>query len=202
MRAVAKNSRIDYVFANSTAISLVERVGLRWDLGFATHAALQVFRTAAPEQALIRQPVPALSGAAAEGWSPEIAMATASAVLEAHGEAFQRALGRHDVEAAWQALNSAMCKWLATRLGSPTVPGRTRRLPGKSNARPRLAAAGKPQTGRLMRRCCGCTGSGGCCTLNAGRAATQPGQWMAALRTADVAHAEWAAELAALRANE
>ena len=45
-------SRIDYVLANSTALGLVERVGLRWDLGFATHAALQVeFRTAAPEQA-------------------------------------------------------------------------------------------------------------------------------------------------------
>ena len=47
VRSHGAPSRIDYVLANSAAANIVERVGLRWDLGFATQAALQVeLRTA------------------------------------------------------------------------------------------------------------------------------------------------------------
>eukprot|EP00959_Pyramimonas_sp_CCMP1952_P174301 3642552-Pyramimonas_sp.AAC.1 len=35
-------SRIDYVFANALAMERVAAAGLRWDLGLATHAALEV----------------------------------------------------------------------------------------------------------------------------------------------------------------
>eukprot|EP00959_Pyramimonas_sp_CCMP1952_P024968 523996-Pyramimonas_sp.AAC.1 len=61
-------SRIDYALANAEAQALVTRVGLRWDLGLATHAALLVeLRVAAPEPALLRQRVAALDGRAVDG---------------------------------------------------------------------------------------------------------------------------------------
>ncbi|CAK0906076.1 unnamed protein product [Prorocentrum cordatum] len=47
-------SRQDYALVNPEALGLIERVGIRWDLGFATRAALWVeLRPSAPERALM-----------------------------------------------------------------------------------------------------------------------------------------------------
>ncbi|CAK0862848.1 unnamed protein product [Prorocentrum cordatum] len=102
-------SRLDYVLANPEALGLVERVGIRWDLGFATHAALWVeLRASAPERALMRRPVQRLDGDAIEGWGAREAREAAATVVAGFGTPFHGALGRHDVEAAWQSLRSAM----------------------------------------------------------------------------------------------
>ncbi|CAK0847227.1 unnamed protein product, partial [Prorocentrum cordatum] len=100
---------LDYVLANQEALGLVERVGIRWDLGFATHAALWVeLRASAPERALMRRPVQRLDGDAIEGWGAREAREAAATVVAGFGTPFHGALGRHDVEAAWQSLRSAM----------------------------------------------------------------------------------------------
>eukprot|EP00959_Pyramimonas_sp_CCMP1952_P076504 1598637-Pyramimonas_sp.AAC.1 len=53
-------SRIDYVLANRAAAEHVVSAGLRWDLGLATHAALEVeLAVEAPEVAAMqRRPLP------------------------------------------------------------------------------------------------------------------------------------------------
>ena len=118
-------SRLDYVLANAGAQAMVARVGLRWDLGLATHGALLVeFQVAPPERALLRQPVVALDGGAAEGWNAESAHATTAAVQAHRQEAFHSALDHHDLPSAWQQLHAAMREWLAVRRGLQAVPDR------------------------------------------------------------------------------
>ena len=198
-------SRIDYLLANPAALSIVEGVSLRWDLGFATHAALMVeFRAEEPEQALIRQPVQRLHGAAVEGWGPAAAQAATSAVQAAHGEAFRQALARHDVEAAWLALHAAMRGWLATGLGLPATPDRPHAAAAWQADRPPTAGGGGEAADRhadatllrlrrlralqhAQRRAAGSTA-----------AWTVAESTLTALRAADGATADWAEDLAAL----
>jgi hypothetical protein len=67
--AAGQPSRVDYVFANRAAAALVLGGALRWDLGLATHAALQfdvLLAPAAPAPMALR-PLP-LALPAAPGW--------------------------------------------------------------------------------------------------------------------------------------
>lgn len=111
-------SRIDYALANREARSLVCGAGLRWDLGLASHGALEVeFRLATPERAFLRRGVPALAGPAVEAWSPAAAAATTAALTSRHEPAFRAGLAEGDLDRAWAALELAMRAWLSARLG-------------------------------------------------------------------------------------
>eukprot|EP00959_Pyramimonas_sp_CCMP1952_P148735 3111192-Pyramimonas_sp.AAC.1 len=113
-------SRLDYILANAEAMSMVDRVSIRWDLGLAMHAALLVtFRASPPEQAWIRQPVPALDGTAADGWSPAVARDVTAAVVAQYEAPYREALRAQDLAAAWAVLSMTMRTWLAARQGRP-----------------------------------------------------------------------------------
>eukprot|EP00974_Lingulodinium_polyedra_P092216 8935780-Lingulodinium_polyedra.AAC.1 len=62
-------SRIDRALANAPARAWITGAELRWDLGIATHAAIQVdFQAQAPEAAWMRAIRPSLEGDAEAGW--------------------------------------------------------------------------------------------------------------------------------------
>lgn len=61
-------SRIDYVLANGPAMAHVTAAGLRWDLGLAKHAALELEVQVEPaEPAWMRRPARSLAGYACDG---------------------------------------------------------------------------------------------------------------------------------------
>ena len=110
-------SRIDYVLANKPALAHIEAAGLRWDLGIATHAALELeIRMAPTEQARMRRPVAPLDGPPCEGWAATSAGVT-EAILSEHGVGFRTALAEGDLDAAWGVLEAAMRSWLSRRIG-------------------------------------------------------------------------------------
>lgn len=118
-------SRLDYVLANREARDLIGRAELRWDLGLATHAALEVeLVVGQPERAPLRRDVAPLDGPARAGWSAAAAGATAAVVHQRFGEDFRQRLAEGDLERAWGALESAMRAWLASRRGLAAPPPR------------------------------------------------------------------------------
>eukprot|EP00974_Lingulodinium_polyedra_P046687 4474162-Lingulodinium_polyedra.AAC.1 len=67
--------------ANSRAREWIVGAELRWDLGIATHAAIQIdFRPEAPEAVWLRTVRPSLEGEACAGWEEQHEQATADAV--------------------------------------------------------------------------------------------------------------------------
>ena len=110
-------SRIDYVLANRPALAHVAAAGLRWDLGLATHAALELeLRVEPMEREWMRQSVGSLAGPACTGWAESRAAATAR-VVRTHGPALHAALAADDLDAAWNAIEVAAREWLSSRLG-------------------------------------------------------------------------------------
>ncbi len=117
-------SRIDYVLANRSALVYVRAAGLRWDLGLATHAALEVeLEVEAQEPARMRRPVPRLDGSAHDGW-PHARAGVTEQVDRQHGPAFRSAVRAGRMDAAWQELAAAMTSWLGRRLGQLATPAR------------------------------------------------------------------------------
>ena len=139
-------SRIDYVFANRAAQSHVVAAGLRWDLGLATHAALELeLQAEAPEMAWMRRPATPLSGTAHDAWAAARAGVTAE-VVHRHGSNFRRALRDDDLDEAWCALGAAMRAWLSRRLGHTSEIERGYASAEWRAARPRTTgAAGEAQ---------------------------------------------------------
>ncbi|CAK0820999.1 unnamed protein product [Prorocentrum cordatum] len=201
-------SRIDYVLANPQALGLVQRVGLRWDLGIATHAALLVeLRAEAPERALLRRPVAPLDGAAQAGWSPAAARSATASVLAGFEGAFRGALSTHDMDAAWATLSQAMRAWLATRMGLGTVPERphaaaaweAERLATTGGGGEAADAAADAALLRLRRLRGLRHAQGRSLAANAREVAAAT---LAALRAADAGQPDWSAALAGLSVDE
>ena len=110
-------SRIDHVLANGATMEHVVTAGLRWDLGLATHAALEVeLAVEAPERAAMRRRPSTLAGPASDGW-PAARQAVTDEVAQEHGEAFRAGLHDGRLDAAWRALEAAMRQWLSRRSG-------------------------------------------------------------------------------------
>ncbi|CAK0850846.1 unnamed protein product [Prorocentrum cordatum] len=177
------------------------RVGLRWDLGLATHAALLVeLRVAAPEPALLRRPVAALNGCAVEGRGVEAARATAAAAQAGREAALQGAIGRHDLPAAWQQLIAAMREWLAVWRGLPAAPERPHAAAAwQADRTPTAGGGGEAADAAAdaallkLRRLRGFQRA----QRRQGEAARRVAQaTLTALRAADAARATWARDLA------
>eukprot|EP00974_Lingulodinium_polyedra_P057548 5538772-Lingulodinium_polyedra.AAC.1 len=65
-------SRIDRALANSRAREWIIGAELRWDLGIATHAAMQIdFRPQAPEAVWLSTARPSLEGEARADWEEQ-----------------------------------------------------------------------------------------------------------------------------------
>ncbi|CAK0863527.1 unnamed protein product, partial [Prorocentrum cordatum] len=196
-------SRIDYVLGNPAAQDIVETVGLRWDLGLATHAALlMTIKVGSPEPALIRQSVPPLDGPPADGWTPQCARDMAVAIQAAHGGAFQQALDRQDLDGAWEVLSLAMRTWLSARLGRPAVVARPHAAAAWMSERPKARggggdAADAAADAALLRlwRLRSLQHAHGRTSPEAALAACAT---LRALRTADSGNPAWAAMLSAL----
>ena len=118
-------SRIDYVLANREALGFVERAELRWDLGLATHCAMEIdVRVARPERVLMRRAVAPLDGQAVDGWGAAAATATTAAIFHRCHERFHTRLQAGELDAAWDALSMAMRLWLSARMGQASPPPR------------------------------------------------------------------------------
>jgi hypothetical protein len=117
-------SRIDYVLASRPARNLIERASVRWDLGLATHAALELeIRTEMPEKTWMRRPVAQLDGPQSVGW-PEEREAVTAAIIARHAPVVRGAIAEGDLDAGWSALECAMREWMARRRGDQEVAER------------------------------------------------------------------------------
>lgn len=199
-------TRIDYALANRPARDMVRRVALRWDLGLATHAALELeLDVAPPERAALRKTVQALDGPSGEGWTTAAAGATTQAVEQRYRERFQERLRARDLAGAWQTLELAMRTWLSARKGWAGPAPRQHAAVEWGADRPpttggggEAAHAGADAALLRLRRLRGLRHAQGRPQAAAREVADTT---LRALRRADAADAQWSAALAGLRPN-
>ena len=130
---------IDHLFVNGPGRALVRRVSLRWDLGFATHAAFHVELEVGSAPLFPQRCRPVfLAGPAAPGWSESAACERLARESE---PLWSAAFERQDLDGAWEVLSRAACAFLAERVG--LEPGRAGR-----EVAPRLRPAFATRVGR------------------------------------------------------
>ena len=111
-------SRLDYALANSEFMGLVEGAELRWDLGLATHAAVQVdLLLTEGGSADFRVFPPSLAGAACPDWTQAAQERAEALLVDLHGHVIASALADGEVEQAWHEIQRGMHCWLCERKG-------------------------------------------------------------------------------------
>ena len=190
--------RIDRVYANTAAASLVRAVSLRWDTGIATHAAIEVLLEVGPKVPFLCRARPApLHGPPAAGWQPEQALAAAQVAWERSRPEYGRALATEDVDQAWALLSGAALAFLRGRAATPTA---RRGGPSASFRRDRVApedAEGFASALALQRRAAAvraCSTAGRACQDEGMSAATT--RWAAQVAVATLGCDGWAELLA------
>ena len=111
----AGGRRIDRVYANPAAASLVSSVAVRWDLGLSTHAALEVCLRAGPPPLFDCRPRPvSLALPAQTDWAALEAVVLRGA-WESRRLPFASALAVSDLDSAWTLLSTAAAEYLGAR---------------------------------------------------------------------------------------
>ena len=117
--------RIDRVFCNHAALALGPRAAVRWDLGLATHAAIQVtFSGGPPPTFPARVRAAALHGPAGPDWTEERATRMAYEIWEPRCARFLADLEEGNVDRAWRNLCGAAEQYLSARLDKNDGCGR------------------------------------------------------------------------------